>query len=510
MSEEKQKKIGFKNTNDGGLIIHPDIVGDTSTSVNTATSLKTSGFGDSITDQARATMASREPICHFLTFIVASDMLDKWFSVDDPDTETADPALDRGCQRFFNTLHFKTYLRTGLISAFTFGRSLLVGGFNDAKTTQDLMKPKALNAQLMQLDVYPEIYQCQKVKEFEVVTVDLDPASTRYGKPLMYKVTRTSLNESGQQTSSTVYIHWTRVCEVGDGTSVLDVIWDDMTCGRNIRWAVAQALYRMGSGFPVLSFPEGTTPAELQAFAANGAFNNLMSKTYIMLVQNHLDKNDGITIDFKGASGVRIDPTPFQKQNIEQMSIATAYPQAKLIGAQAGAVTGSEVNQQEYYKGISRQQINYCEDPIRWVIKCGVDGGQISQIKATVDKTASNYHLRLVQNALKRVIRGDYRHKTVEDYAINWNDPFQLSALSKADVRLKNSQAALNELNYKTVDEIRVADNMEPLPNGEGAHLRTPAAPQLPQQPQPEETPQSNSQPEEPAQVEENKEEPTA
>jgi hypothetical protein len=463
------KTQGYKLTKDGGLIIHPGITGDTLTSPGLDSEYG-AGFGDAIGDVDRAGMVSREPICHFLTYIVAADMIDKWFTIDDPDTEEADPALDRTVQAAFTTLKFKRQLRKAVESARTYGRALLVGGFNDAKKTSDLATPKALNAKLMQLAVYPETFMQRKVKEFTVDSIDVDPISPRYGLPVTYKLQRTSLNESGQQTSDNLIVHYTRVCEVGDGTSVLDKIWDDMTCGRNIRWGAAQYIFRVGGAFPVLSFPAGTTATQLETWGASGAFTNLMSRTYILLAQNSLTENDGMTFEFKGAAGSTLDPAPFYTQNIQQIAIATGYPQAKLIGAQAGAVTGSEVNQQEYYKAISRDQENYCEEPIRWVIECLVDGGQISLIRSSTvtDKQTPSYHLKLLKNRLKRLVKHDYRHKITEQYTINWNSAFEMSDKDEAQIEYTHAQAQNQKLGWMSKDEIRAEEGLDPLPDGAG------------------------------------------
>jgi hypothetical protein len=466
---------GFKVTRDGGLIIHKDIVAvakDQSAQIPQTDTVYGAGFGDSITDTDRAVMASREPICHFLTFIVSADMIDKWFTIDDPDTEEADPALDRTVQTEFSKLHFKKQLRKAVESARVYGRALLVGGFNDAKTVADLAKPKALNAELLQLAVYPETYMQQKVKEFTVQAVDVNPVSPRYGQPEYYKLTRQSLNEAGQSVMDTFTIHWTRVCEIGDGTSVLDKIWDDMTCGRNIRWGAAQYMFRVGGVFPVLSFPAGTTAAELEAWGASGAFTNLMSRTYILLAQNHAQENDGMTFEFKGAAGSTLDPSPFYLQNIQQIAIATGYPQAKLIGAQAGAVTGSEVNQQEYYKAISRDQEAYCEDPIRWVISCLSNSGQIKLISTATDKKSNSNQLKHLKNLLKRALKRDYRHKVTEDYTITWNSAFELSEKDMAQMEEIYARANQARLEYMSIDEVRAERKdgpaLDPLPNGAG------------------------------------------
>jgi len=395
-------------------------------------------------------------------------MVDKWFRIDDPDTEEADPELDRSIQEALRKIKFKTHFREALKVSRTFGKALIVCGFSDAKTVGALKTPLRKGSELLQLAVYPKISMSEvgtptKACEFSVDTKDEDENSIRYGEPLIYKIHRGSNNY--------IYVHWTRVCEVGDGVSELDKVWDDMTCGRNIRWGASQWMYRTGGGFPVIGFPEGTTASQLEDYYKSGAFANLMSRTAIFITQNSQMANDGMTFEFKGSAGHTLDPVPFFKSNIEQIAIATGYPQAKLIGAQAGAVTGSEVNQQEYYKAISRDQEEQ-EDVVRWFIDHLAQSKQVDLVKAAVDKNIDNYALRIFKNLAKRLKARDYRHKTAEQYVITWNSAFELSELDEAEVELKKAQANQAKLDYMTPDEVRAEENLDPLPDGEGEKLK--------------------------------------
>ena len=462
---------GVKAYPDGTLIIHPDaqmkVAGD-SIKIPESDTAAGAGFGDSLSDSDRAFAACREPIGYFLTFIVAADMVDKWFSVDDPDTEESDPELDRTVQQQLSKLKFKRRFKHALEMSRTFGKALLVGGFNDAKSQDDFMKSLRKGALLMQLEVYPRITQGDngkptKTHAFTVEVKDTNKNSFRYGKPVIYKLDRGAGAYS--------FVHYTRVVEVGDGTSVLDKVWDDMTCGRNIRWGAAQWMYRIGGGFPVVGFPEGTTVAQLESYHDSGAFRNLMSRTAIFVTQNSQMANDGMTFTFEGAAGHALDPVPFFHGNIEQIAIATGYPQAKLIGAQAGAVTGSEVNQQEYYKAISRDQ-EEAEDVVRWVIDHLVDSEQLTLLKATVDRGSKDYRFGLLRKAFKRLARKDYRHRVAENYEVTWNSAFELSELDEAQVKKLIADAHVAELGYKTPDEVRAEENLDPLPNGEGEKLK--------------------------------------
>jgi hypothetical protein len=462
---------GYKLTRDGGLIIHPSLAtaNDTTMQNPSVDAVQGAGFGDAMSDLDRQFVSEREPVAHFLTYGVAGDITEKWFTVNDPDTEEADPELDRTVQDALAQLKFKARFTQAIEPERIYGWSLLVGAFTDASTLQALQNPLKLGSELKQLSVYPKT-------AVRIVTSETNPMSPRYGEPVIYELNR----GNGVLTQ----IHYTRCCLVksrgmvtsnalNDAVhtdSVLDVCWDDMTCGRNIRWGTAQYIYRTGSGFAVFGFPEGTTVQQLEAWSTSGAFSNIMGRTYLCLAQNGTQTNNGMTFDFKGVSGVALDPTPFFKTNIEQISIATGIPQAKLIGAQAGAVTGSEVNMQDYYKFISRCQ-SALEDVARWVIDRLAESGQI---KLVASATATDK----LREKLAKVFGKDYRHKTAQTYVLEWNSAFELSEKDEATIEVQHVQACQGKLDYMTKDEVRADEGLDPLPNGEGASI-TPKGLQL-------------------------------
>ena len=464
------KARGYKIMKDGTMILHPDIGSDEakgdSIQIPQVDTAEGAAFGGTITDTDRAFAAEREPVAHFLTYGVAADITEKWFLINDPDTEESDPALDRTVQSALSKLEFKKHLTEALESERIYGKSLLVGAFSDAQTIDALKNPLKKGSELLQLAVYPGTKNAKKTKEFWVDRKDEEPNSSRYGEPIIYKLDRGS--------GSYLFVHYTRVCPVqtrSNATSILDPIWDDLTCGRNIRWGASQWMYRTGGGFPVIAFPAGTTAAQLEAYHNSGGFSNLMSRTGIFIAQNSQTENDGMTFSFEGAAGHALDPAPFYQTNVEQISIATGIPQAKLVGAQAGAVTGSEVNMQDYFKVVSRDQ-SKVEYVVRWTIDRLADSGQLKIVKAAVDRNSDSYHVDLLKKMYRRVIRRDYRHKTAENYEVEWNSAFELSELSEAQVELTHVQANVDKLEYMTIDEVRAEENLDPLPNGEGASLK--------------------------------------
>ncbi len=459
----KQQPKGIRVTKDGGLIIHPeaDVSEGSSIRIPQVSTALGAGFGDEITDNDREFAAKREPVAHFLTFGIANDVFDKWFIVDDPSTEGGDPKTDEAVQNALTKLKAKAILTKALEYERTHGWSLLVGSFSDVSDVNKLEQPLRQGNRLLQLTTYPKT-------KVEVWLKDENEKSHRFGEALIYKVDRGD--------GKYLYIHHSRCFKLmtrSTGLSALDPIWDDLNCGRNIRWGTAQWMYRNGGGFPVIKFPVGTTLPQLEEWMNSSAFTNLMARTYIGITGD-------MDFDFRGAQGRALDPQPFFQTNLEQISAGSGVPEPMLRGAQAGAVTGSEVNQQQYYKVISRIQASL-EDCVRWVIDRLAEAGQIEGLVKSTDKSLSEKVKRWIHHDAEPI------HESLK-YKIEWVSAFELTELDEANAELLKEQANQTRLQYMTVDEVRALNELDPLPNGEGSTLQA-------KQPQPQafEFPQGDS-----------------
>lgn len=443
---------------DGGLIAAPpQPAADASSSIRVPQADTTLGadFGGDIGDDDRLFAAKREPIAGFLIYGVAADIVEKWFSINDVETKQPDPKLDRAIQKELRRLKYKQVLRTFIEFKRLYGDTLLVGSFDDAQKLTDLTGELSKSASLKHLTVFPKT-------QYNVAEKDTDPESFRYGQPTQYQI---------QNGSQNFRVHYTRVYEhVGD--SILDLIWDDLTCGRNIRWGVAQWVYRVGGGFAVIKFPKEyspgsgqpvipTTPAKLQEWAAAAAWNDITHRKYICIINEVMD------FKFEGAQGAVLNPEPFFDTNTKQIAKATGIPKSILEGAEAGALTGSEKNDQQYYKKISGEQSNL-DDVNRWVID--------HVLKQDTDRSAQQ-DTSLLRRMLHKALSSVVKDTEPLDYDIAWTNAFELSKLDEARVELTHAQAKATELDWKTIDEVREDDGLKPLPLGEGAKLKQAANP---------------------------------
>jgi len=142
-------------------------------------------------------------------------------------------------------------------------------------------------------------------------------------------------------------------------------------------------------------------------------------------------------------------------------------PEPVLRGAQAGAVTGSEINQRQYFKVVSAIQTSL-EEIVRWVIDHLAEARQIKGLPYLEDEKISE--------KMKRWIRRDVQPRLQPfKYEIEWVSAFELTELDQANAELLKEQANQVRLQYMTVDEVRKMNELEALPNGEGATLQKPS-----------------------------------
>jgi hypothetical protein len=145
--------------------------------------------------------------------------------------------------------------------------------------------------------------------------------------------------------------------------------------------------------------------------------------------------NEKSILEFKGLAGKALNPEPYCMPILESLSCGSGIPTAILRGAQAGALTGSEVNEREYFGYISGKQT--LGEPAIWEL---------------IDRLMETGQIR-----------------KVEDYKVVWLNGIELGEKDKAAVELQQAQARNFKTGWLTVDEVRAEEKLKPLPNGAGA-----------------------------------------
>ncbi|MDH5482635.1 MAG: DUF1073 domain-containing protein [Candidatus Bathyarchaeota archaeon] len=378
-------------------------------------------FGDPVTDADLLFAVKREPVAHRIVFQVAHDVFDNWFEVVEV-AEKPDPEFDKAVQKVLSSLNAKAVFTQAAVFERLLGWSIVVIGFVDhGESLQSRVeKPQ----EIKDLAVYsPLTFTVQMSDE------DKDKDSSRFGLPILYELSR------GQGAEKTK-VHYSRVIHFATrlldhpykGLSALQSVYDDLTVLRNVRWGMGQTMFRYGSGFPDIEL-QGATKKQLDDFEASQQFKNLQSRTYFL-------HNEKQTVEFKGLAGRALNPEPYYVPIMENISAASGIPLAILRGAQAGALTGSDVNEREYFKLISDLQSLY--EPYLWqLIDLLMETGQIPE---------------------------------VEDYEIRWAGGFEMNELDKSTADLNRARADDVRSKFLTVNELRARMDppLDALPSPEG------------------------------------------
>ena len=370
-------------------------------------------FGEQITPQALTFAVRREPIAKRLVMDVAEDIFEKWFTVHPiaAGEEAPDPTVNSSVQAEMERLNAKIIFTRAAQYERRYGWSIIVLGFEDRAATPDLEVQSA--TKIDHLAVYSP-------RSVSVEQEEDDPKSDRFGLPLMYKINRGK--------GKSLRVHYSRVLHVATrldehawaGVPILESIWDDMTVYRNMRWAAGQVYWRL-PGLLVFKFPENYSKEEIQNFFASLGDPNV--RTFIGLPR---DKE----VEVLGSAGKVLKPEEFTNPILRSISMGSSIPKQKLEGTEAGAVTGSEVNQREYYKYISGQQKQYEAQMAGPLIDKMLEVGQV---------------------------------KPDVDYTIEWASAFQLDIATENTAKLADAQAANVELRYMLIDEVRAKRNMKAL-----------------------------------------------
>jgi len=369
-------------------------------------------FGEQITPQALTFAVRREPVAKRLVMDVAEDIFDKWFTIHPigAGEEKPDPTLNASTQAELEGLNAKLIFIRAAQYERRYGWSIIVLGFEDqANLEAEVGNPTRID----HLAAYsPRAVSVEKEDE--------DPNSDRFGLPVIYKINRGK--------GRTLRVHHSRVLHIATrldehpwaGVPILESIWDDVTVYRNMRWAAGQVYWRL-PGILVFKFPENYTKEEIQNFFSSLGDPNV--RTFIGLPK---DKE----VDVLGAKGRVLAPEEFIDPIMRSISMGASIPKQKLEGTEAGAVTGSEVNQREYYKYVSGQQKLYEAQMVGPLVDKLLEIGQV---------------------------------KPDVDYVIEWASAFQLDLATEAAAKLADAQAASVELRYMTVDEVRAKRNLKPI-----------------------------------------------
>ena len=401
------------------------------------------GYGATINDDDRLFYTTREPVGVWWIKRIAYDLWDNWFRLINP-KKPDDMTFNERVQKVLMKLDAKIQLPRETVFERRYGTAVLLcsysgfGSETEWKTplftlNNDGTPPKQLKngSKLLQITPYPWT-------SVGPVELDEDPYSIRFGLPEYYKINQGSgsgdnTNPSGQEANQLIEVHWTRVIHDAprldehhyEGVAAIDAIFDDLVGGRNARWGAYETYYRHGTGFPVIK--TNATAEQNQTWIDAGGLDDYLNvRGYFVC---HTDED----FKFVGAEGAVLNPNTYFDMYFTFIAAATGVAKDTIQGVSAGRVTGSEVNERQYYKSISLHQ-HQKEPMLRELIDRIIQAGQVSDAPA--------------------------------QYEIEWIDPFEVNPQDKAAIEFMEARTQALKT-YMTINEVRKQEGLPPHPDGD-------------------------------------------
>ena len=386
-------------------------------------------IGD-VDDRTRLFLSLYEPVVYWIVTRVAQDIFNDWFTVVDVADED-DMTLNDKVQELLTALKAKERLTRLFIFERRYGTALLLCRYSaETKDTWNTPLSESSSPELEEIIPYP----WTKVK---VDLTDKESTSPTYGYPVRYKISRGTAGFDDFPVDHTrTILTATRLDEhLYLGVSIVDLIADDAVGYRTFRSGVYKLWVRYGSGMPTIKIPKASLE-QLTDLEDEGYFNDISNRSYFLLGK------DIESIEFKGAAGVSLNPTPTDNIGINNLSMASGVPSDILKGTQAGTLGGSEVDENQYFKRISSEQ-SLVEPTVRTLIDILISTGQV-----------------------------DFDG----EYTINWNSTKRIDDLDVAKIEVLETTANEKKLKYMTRDEVRETLGLGPYPEEEPVEEPAPEA----------------------------------
>jgi phage-related protein (TIGR01555 family) len=262
---------------------------------------------------------------------VSKDLLGNWHTL-----ETNNETIRKILEEFVVNKHLVYKLTQAHQLAMKDGYSLIYLGFND---TQNIESPvnytKASDIELIQ--VYPKS-SCE--------------IKRKHGKIDHYTISGFNKKDSRAK----LKIHPSRILRWvheehpthPEGVSQIDHNFNALMSYMNAIWGLGQTMVRYGSGYPIL-YMDSSIPQN-QKENLSTWFQESHAWTSMVLEKDKFD------VDFKGANGKALDPSPYVTALLDDITAGWNIPKTVLLGSQAGAVTGAEFNWKDYYSDLNSIQ----------------------------------------------------------------------------------------------------------------------------------------------------------
>lgn len=229
---------------------------------------------------------------------------------------------------------------------------------------------------------------------------DKDPMSETYGQITHYTIAiPDGDNSKDVKFPSSRFLHWANmfIDDNPEGLSMFEPLFDKFGVKKNLDFAMGQVPHQLARPVPMLGVPDDADEEEVDD--AEEMWKDFNSRSYFVYPQAY--KPELL------ATNIALNPEPYADYVLSTIAAASTGSKVALLGTEAGAVTGSEVNMQEWYGAVADEQANYVEPVLKAFIK------------------ACQFFKVLPEG----------------EFWFTWKPLFEMDDNEKADIALKNAQA---------------------------------------------------------------------
>lgn len=321
----------------------------------TAKARKSNGFDETIPDSDYLKSVERNQAASCIVVDVASDAVNDF---------TATPN-DKEIHALF-----EESIRLPLTSALLFTRmygycGILVGYADD----HDLSLPVDMGAPIEYLQPIPKNW-------IEEIIYTKENGQTRL--PLTVDKYRINVATSPQIVDESRMILLSNPCLDAAsmaGEPSLKCVWDLLTVLKSMDWGVGQAMWRHGGGLTAFVVAD-SRDQQTQIDAIDDLVVDINAMTTLTLPF-------GTQMLTEGTTG--LNPEPYYKVVMQQISMGTRIPMSILVGSQSGTLTASMKDRKDYYEMLGDVQADILTPALVDILTRYQESGQLAPGKITIE-----------------------------------------------------------------------------------------------------------------------------
>lgn len=320
---------------------------------------------------------------------LADAVFNKWLRV-----KSDDPALAEAIEKSFTDLNAQEISKDGYKKMKVLGLTLIALGFEESVAT--MQDPTQMPENVKGLSY---IHAIRKTVIDEIIQ-DLNPMSQNYGRITAYKINiPVGASHKSVQFPAVRFLHWANkfVDDDPEGISMFEPVYDKFVVKKNLDFAIGEVPYQMAVPLKELTTPKDADDAELDA--AETSFQGLNARSYMMTPEGYEMKIH--------ATNVALNPKEYVEYVVGTLAANLTGSKIALMGTEAGSLSGSEVNQQDWFATVSAEQRTVVEPLLRALV-------EVQQFFGIIDEG---------------------------EFWFEWEPQFELDEKELSEIRLNNARA---------------------------------------------------------------------